>query len=77
MASVRIVVGEQQRAEPRPRPFGIGPADHHEFLALQAFDVDPEAAIAGCVGRIGALGDDALEHAQEMAAHKGTHDQAL
>ena len=46
-------------------------ADHHEFLALQAFDVDPEAAIAGCVERIGALGDDALEHAQEMAAHEG------
>jgi hypothetical protein len=31
--SIRIVVGEQQRAEPWPRAFGIGPADHHEFLA--------------------------------------------
>ena len=26
--AVRIVVGEQQRAEPRPPPFRIGPADH-------------------------------------------------
>ena len=53
-------------------------ADHHEFLALQAFDVDPEAAIAGCVERIDALGDDALEYAQEMAAHEGPrNDQAL
>ena len=31
--SVRIVVGEQQSAEPRSRSFVIGPADHSEFLA--------------------------------------------
>jgi hypothetical protein len=32
-----------------------GPADHHKFLAVQAFDLDPQAAVAGRVGRIGAL----------------------
>jgi hypothetical protein len=36
--SVRIVIGEQQRAESRPRAFGIGPADDDKFLAVQAFE---------------------------------------
>jgi hypothetical protein len=39
----------------------VGPADHHEFLAVQTFDVAPQAAVAGGVGDIGALADDALE----------------
>jgi hypothetical protein len=37
---VGIVVGEQQA--PRwTRAFGIGPSNHHEFLAVQAFNLDP------------------------------------
>ena len=40
--SVRIVIAEQQRAETRPRALGIGPADHHEFLAVEAFDLEPQ-----------------------------------
>jgi hypothetical protein len=59
--SVRIVVGEQQRAEPRSPPLRVGPADHDEFLALEAFDLEPQAAVAGRVCRIGAFRDDALE----------------
>ena len=59
--AVRIVKAQQQGAEKWPRAFGIGPADHHEFLAMQAFDFDPQAAVAGRVGRIGAFRDDALE----------------
>jgi hypothetical protein len=38
-----------------------GPADHHELLAVQAFHFKPQAAIAGRVGRIGALRDDPLQ----------------
>src|SRR5689334_21766834 len=38
-----------------------GPADHDEFLAVEAFDLEPDAAVAGRVGRIGAFRDDALE----------------
>jgi hypothetical protein len=55
---MRIVVGEQQGSEPGARAFGIRPAHHHKFFVVQTFDLAPEAAIAGCVGRIGALGDD-------------------
>jgi hypothetical protein len=53
--SVRIVVGEQQRAEPRPPSFGIGPADRDGLLAMQAFHLEPQAAVAGRVRRIGAF----------------------
>ena len=40
----------------QPGAFGIGPADHHELLTVQAFDCEPQTAIAGGIGRIGALG---------------------
>jgi len=52
--AVGIVVGEQQRAEIRPPSFRIGPPDDDEFLAVKAFDLEPQAAVAGCVGDIGA-----------------------
>jgi hypothetical protein len=35
--SVRIVVGEQRGAEPRPRAFGIGLADHEGRAQTQQF----------------------------------------
>jgi hypothetical protein len=54
-------VGEQQRPEPGPGAFGIGPADHHELLAVQAFDFEPQATIAGSVGRINPLRDDPFD----------------
>src|SRR5271169_943981 len=38
-----------------------GPADHHESLAVEAFDLEPQAAIAGRVRDIGAFRDDAFE----------------
>jgi hypothetical protein len=57
----RHLGGGEQRAEPRPRASGIGPADNHEFLAVQAFDLEPQAAVAGRVGRIGAFRDDPFE----------------
>src|ERR1700730_7922544 len=59
--AVAIVVGEQQSAEPWPGAFGIGPADEDKFLAVQAFDLNPQAAVAGRIRRIGALRYDALE----------------
>ena len=55
-----IVIAEHQSAEKRPRAFGIGPADHHEFLAVQAFDLEPQPAVAKRVGRIGTFRHDAL-----------------
>jgi hypothetical protein len=59
--SMRIVTGEEQRAEIRPCAFRIGPAHYHEFLALEALDLDPQTAIAGHLNRIGALRDNALK----------------
>ena len=41
-------------------PFGNGPADHHDLLAVQAFDFQPKAAIAGAPRCIDALRDDPL-----------------
>jgi len=58
---VGIVIPEQQRSKPRTRTFGIGPADNHELLAILALDLHPQAAIAGRIGRLCALGDDALQ----------------
>ena len=40
---------------------GVGPADDDKFHAVQAFDLDPQAAVAGGIWRIGAFGDDPLE----------------
>ena len=40
---------------------GVGPADDHELLAVEALRLDPKAAIARRVGSIGPLGDDAFE----------------
>src|SRR5271156_1435879 len=58
---VRIVIRKQQRSKPRTRALGISPADHHELLAVLALDLHPKAAIAGLIGSIPALGDDALQ----------------
>ena len=60
-ASFGIVIGEQQRAEPWPGAFRIGLTDHHEFLAVQAFQLAPQAAVAGRVRGIDAFRDDALD----------------
>src|SRR6516225_12497018 len=38
-----------------------GPAGHHEFLAVQAFHFEPQAAIAGSVGRVDPLRDDPFD----------------
>ena len=32
--AIRIVVAKEQGAEKGPRALGIGPADHHELLAV-------------------------------------------
>jgi hypothetical protein len=47
--AIGIVVAEQQSPEPGPGAFGIGPADHHELLAVHALDLDPQTAIFGRV----------------------------
>jgi hypothetical protein len=36
---------EQQRADPVPGALWVRPADHDEFLAVQAFDLEPGAPI--------------------------------
>jgi hypothetical protein len=55
------VIGEQQRPEPVPGTFRIGPADHHELFAVQAFNLEPQAAIAGRVARVGPLRDNPFQ----------------
>ena len=45
----------------RSRAFRIGPADHDKFLAVEAFDLEPQPAIAGDIGRIAAFRDDAFD----------------
>jgi len=59
--AARIVIREQQGAEIRPPSFGLGPADHDKLRAVEAFDLAPEAAIAGRIGCIGAFRGDALD----------------
>jgi hypothetical protein len=39
--SVRFVVCEQQRAEVKARPFGVGPADDNELLTIEALRFAP------------------------------------
>ena len=58
---VGIIIGKQQSPKMGPRSFGIGPADHHELLAVQAFHFQSLAAIAGRVRRVGPLRDDAFQ----------------
>jgi len=41
--SVGIIVGEQQRTEIWAPAFRIGSADDDKFLAMQAFDLEPQA----------------------------------
>src|ERR1051326_7260817 len=55
-----VVVGQQQRPEAWARALWIGQTDHNEFLAVQAFRLYPQAPIAGRVGRVRALRDDAF-----------------
>ena len=55
------VVAEQQRAEIRPRPFRVGPADDDELLAVERFGFAPQAAVSRRIGRVDRLGDHALE----------------
>src|SRR5882724_1055479 len=58
--TVWIVVCEQECSEPGTRTFGVAPANDHELLAVLAFDLHPQAAIAGRIGSLGSLGDDPL-----------------
>jgi hypothetical protein len=55
------VIAEEQGAEKRSRALGIGPADDDEFLAVEAFDLEPQAAIAGGISGIGAFGNDPFD----------------
>ena len=60
-ATAWIVICKQECSEPGTRTFGIGPANDHELLAVPAFDLHPQAAIAGRIGCLRALADDALQ----------------
>src|SRR5829696_7225539 len=60
----------------RTRALGVGPANHHELLTVQALDLAPEAAIAGHVGAVEPLRNNALDPelagmtVEGLAAHK-------
>ena len=42
-------------------PLGICPSDNHEFLAVQAFGLNPQTPITRNVGCIGSLRDNPLQ----------------
>jgi hypothetical protein len=46
---------EKQRTELLAAPFALGPADHHEFLPVEAFRLHPDAAIARRIGLVDPL----------------------
>jgi hypothetical protein len=50
--AVRRVIAEQKRADVRPTPFRVGPADDDELLAVEALRLDSQAAVAGCIRAI-------------------------
>jgi hypothetical protein len=63
------VVAEKQSAEVRSAAARIRPADHNEFLAIQALGLEPQATIARHLGLLEPFRDDALEtHLASMLA---------
>src|SRR5207302_4818656 len=70
--AIGIVVAEEQRPEPGPGPFGIGPADHHELLAIEAFHFKPQTAITGGVGRVDPLRDGPFDLQRASMIVEGT-----
>jgi hypothetical protein len=64
--AVGRVVAEEQNAEMRPAALWIGPADHDEFLPVEALRLDPDAAVAGRIGRVDLLRDQAFGRARKL-----------
>src|SRR5439155_19713206 len=61
-ATFLVVIAEEQCAEIAGAAAGwVGVAADHEFLTLDAFDLQPGERAALLVFRVGALGDDALD----------------
>ena len=58
--ALRCVVAEQKRTDPMPSALGVTPPDNDEFLAVEAFRLQPRAP-TGLILTINALRDDALE----------------
>ena len=56
-----LVIAEQQRADQAAALVGWLVADDDELLVAGALGLEPVAAAAGAIGRIGALRDDAFE----------------
>ncbi len=55
--TVIAVVGEQQRAEMRPRSFQVRPADNDELLTIEAYGL---VSVSRRIGRIDRLGASCL-----------------
>jgi hypothetical protein len=58
--ALRRVVAEQQRTDPMPTALRVTPPDDNEFLAVDAFRLQPRAPI-GLIPTIKALRDNAFE----------------
>src|SRR5271169_5419398 len=58
--ALRRVIAEQQRADPMPTALRVTPPDDDEFLAVEAFRLQPRAPI-GLIPTINALRDNAFE----------------
>jgi hypothetical protein len=59
--AVGVVVPEQERADKRAAALGVGPADDHKFLPVEAFGLEPQPALSRAVTGIEPLRHDALE----------------
>ena len=59
--SIRLEVTKQEGADIRSRPFGVRPSHDNELSSVQAFGLDPCAAVAGQIRAIEPLRDDAFE----------------
>jgi len=58
---IAAALAEQQRPQMGAGAFGVRPPDDDELLAVERLRLDPHAAIAGSVGLVHCLRDDAFE----------------
>src|SRR5208282_395009 len=59
--ALRVMVANEQRAEPFAATFGIGEPDNNKLIAIAALDLEPATAPPRSVRLGSALGDNAFE----------------
>ena len=59
--TIRLEVTEQEGADIRPRSFRVRPSHDDELGAIEALCLDPRSTVAGQIGAVEPLRDDAFE----------------